>query len=403
MNQAHDPFRQVNYLQQCLSNDKKPLGLFLGAGCPVAVKSGDGKPLIPDIAGMTAEVRERLGKCKDCGPLLKAVEGHFVTDERKETNVEDMLSHIRALRIVAGKEKARGLSAADLDRLDSDICKIIHELADKALPGTATPYHRVALWTEAVGREHPVEVFTTNYDLLLEQAFEDCRVPYFDGFAGSRRPCFDIRAMEEDELPPRWARLWKLHGSINWYQDPARGVLRGATNEPGLKRVIHPSHLKYEESRRMPYLAMMDSLRAFLKQPSSALVISGYSFRDEHINEVLVQGLQATQTAVAFALLFEDLSKYPKAVKLASERTNLTLLARDAAVVSGRESKWPERDAESGAADAVPWVSWVPVNPKEGKGKLKAVFNLGDYSILGDFLHALVGHIRQAQEAPNVK
>ncbi len=47
MNQPHDPLRQVNYLQQCLSNDKKPLGLFLGAGCPVAVKSGDGKPLIP--------------------------------------------------------------------------------------------------------------------------------------------------------------------------------------------------------------------------------------------------------------------------------------------------------------------------------------------------------------------
>jgi len=403
MNQAHDPFRQVNYLQQCLSNDKKPLGMFLGAGCPVAVKSSDGKPLIPDIAGITGEVRIRLGKCKDCGPLLKVVEDHFVTDERKETNVEDMLSHIRALRIVAGKEKARGLSAADLDRMDSDICKIIHELADKALPGTGTPYHRAALWTDAVGREHPVEVFTTNYDLLLEQAFEDCRVPYFDGFAGSRRPFFDIRAMEEDKLPPRWARIWKLHGSINWYQDPARGVLRGATTETGLKRVIHPSHLKYEESRRMPYLAMMDRLRAFLKQPSSALVISGYSFRDEHINEVIVQGLQVTQTAIAFALLFEDLSKYPKAVKLASERTNLTLLARDGAVVSGRESKWPEREAESGTADVVPWVSWVPVNPKEEKGKLKAVFNLGDYEVFGSFLHALIGHIRQAQEAPNVK
>lgn len=153
----------------------------------------------------------------------------------------------------------------------------------------------------------------------------------------------------------------------------------------------------------MPYLAMMDRLRAFLKQPSSALVISGYSFRDEHINEVIVQGLQATQTAVAFALLFEDLSKYPKAVKLASERTNLTLLARDAAVVSGRESKWPEREADAAAADAVPWVSWVSVNPKEEKGRLEAVFHLGDYAVLGDFLHALVGHIRQAQEAPNVK
>ena len=403
MTTEENPLRQINYLQQCLSNDKKPLGLFLGAGCPVSVRDGAGKPLIPDIAGITEEVRERLGKCKDCGPLLKLIDGHFVADERADTNVEDMLSHIRALRIVAGKDKARGLAAPDLDRLDTDICGIIHELADKGLPDTATPYHRAALWTDAVGREYPVEVFTTNYDLLLEQALEDCRVPYFDGFAGARRPFFDIRAMEEDRLPARWARVWKLHGSINWYHDPERGVLRGGPTETGLKRVIHPSHLKYEESRRMPYLAMMDRLRAFLKQPSAALVISGYSFRDEHINEVIVQGLQATQTAVAFALLFDELDKYPKAVKLASQRTNLTLLAPDGAVVSGQERKWVQKEADSGTADGATWVSWVPVDAKDEKSKLEAVFNLGDFAVLGNFLHALVGHIRQAQEAPNGK
>ncbi|MCP5489433.1 MAG: hypothetical protein H7A43_12385 [Verrucomicrobia bacterium] len=100
MSQAHDPFRQINYLQQCLSNDKKPLGLFLGAGCPVSVRDGTGKPLIPDIAGITEDVRDLLGKCKDCGPLLKLIEGHFAADERADANVEDMLSHIRALRIV---------------------------------------------------------------------------------------------------------------------------------------------------------------------------------------------------------------------------------------------------------------------------------------------------------------
>ena len=95
----------------------------------------------------------------------------------------------------------------------------------------------------------PVEFFTTNYDLLLEQALEDCRVAYFDGFTGVRRPFFDIRAMEEDRLPSRWARVWKLHGSLNWYHHPNRGVLRGTQSENELQRVIHPSHLKYEESR----------------------------------------------------------------------------------------------------------------------------------------------------------
>lgn len=256
MNYVQDPKKQVGYLQQCLSNDKKPLDLFLGAGCPMAISpDGEkGSPLIPDIAGITKAVRDALAKCEKCGSLLKTLEEHFEQDGCKDANVEDMLSHIRALGAVAGNDQVRGLSAENLDDLDEKVCNCIHELSDKALPNAETPYHRIAAWVDAIGREKPVEVFTTNYDLL----------------------------------PPRRARLWKLHGSINWYQVADKGVLRSATKEEqGLKRVIHPSHLKYEESRRMPYLAMIDRLRAFLKQPTATLVICGYSFRDQHLNEVI--------------------------------------------------------------------------------------------------------------------
>jgi hypothetical protein len=338
----------------------------------IRVGSDNGQPLIPDIDGITKAVRDALANCKECSPLLKMLDGHFSKDGRSDVNVEQMLSHFRALRAVAGNDSVRGLSAASLDKLDEKVCQTIHELADKTLPSTETPYHRVASWAGAVPRENPVEIFTTNYDLLVEQAFEEHRVPYFDGFAGVRKPFFDIRAMEEDKLPPRWARLWKLHGSINWYQVPSEGVCRGATNEKGLKRVIHPSHLKYEESRRMPYLAMIDRLRAFLKQPTAALVICGHSFRDEHINEVLVQGLQSTQTAIAFALLFDEMAEYPQAVKLARERSNLSLLARDGAVISGSEAKWPEKDAESVSEDTGRWVVWTPIDPANEKGKRTA-------------------------------
>ena len=246
MNHIQDPHRQIGYLQQCLSSDKKPLGLFLGAGCPTAIRpdGSDKPPLIPDIAGITQTVREALTKTKECGPLLKIIEEHLNSDGRNDTNVEDMLTHIRSLHAVAGKGKVRDLSGRDLETLDNAICSLIHQVVDRALPNTQTPYHYIASWVDAVGRDKPVEIFTTNYNLLMEQALEDCRVPYFDGFAGARQPFFDLRAME-DVLPPRWARLWKLHGSINWYQVTAKGVFRGDTKgEPGAKRVIHPSHLK---------------------------------------------------------------------------------------------------------------------------------------------------------------
>lgn len=400
-----NPESHLSYLQQCLSSNKRPLGLFFGAGCPVAIKVGadGGTPLIPDILGITQSVRDVLAMANDCRPLLKAVEGHFQEDGRDDPTVEDMLTHIRALRAVAGTAEVRGLSAEQLDKLDETICTLIYKVADKPLPDSETPYHRVASWVDAVRRDNPVEIFTTNYDLLMEQAFEDTRVPYFDGFAGVREPFFDVRAMEEDMLPPRWARLWKLHGSINWYQVPDKGVFRGTTTEQqGSKRVIHPSHLKYHESRRMPYLAMIDRLRAFLKHSTATLVLCGYSFRrDDHINEVIVQGLQSTQTAIAFALLYGEIATFPQAVALARKHPNLTILARDGAVVSGRESKWPERESGSVSADSGTWVKWTRIDPAKEKGTLTAEFTLGDFAVLGQFLHELAGNVRQPPEVPS--
>lgn len=400
---VQDPLKQVGYLQQCLSSDKKPLGLFLGAGCPMAIRIGDGngQPLIPDIEGITTAVRQALKECDDCAQFLELIDEHFRKDERRDVTVEDMLSHIRALRSVAGKDAVRGLTAENLDRLDEEICKTIHRLADKALPGARTPYHRVASWAGGVQRETPVEIFTTNYDLLMEQALEDYRVPYFDGFAGVRKPFFDIQAMEDDKLPPRWARLWKLHGSINWYQVPTEGVCRGASNEEGMRRVIHPSHLKYEESRRMPYLAMIDRLRAFLKQPTAVLIICGHSFRDQHLNEVLLQGLQSTQTAIAFALLYGETTDHPEAGKLAHIQPNLSLLARDGGVVGGSEVKWPEKDADSVSEEGARWVSWTPLDPAHEEGKRTAELQLGDFAVLGEFLQELTGLTRQAGGVPN--
>lgn len=402
---AHDPFQQISYLQQCLSQAKKPLGIFLGAGCPMALRVGgaNGSPLIPDIAGITTVVCEEMRKHADCAALLTTVQDHFANDGHDGATVEDMLSHVRALRVVAGKGEVRGLTAEQLDRLDAEICKIIHCLADKSLPNNATPYHHIARWIDAVQRDKPVEVFTTNYDLLMEQALEDCRVPYFDGFAGSRRPFFDIRSMEEDKLPDRWARLWKLHGSINWYHDAIRGVVRGVTNEDGLRRVIHPSHLKYDESRRLPYLAMIDRLRAFLKQPSAALVVCGYSFRDDHINEVITQGLQGTQTAIAFALLFSSLANYSKAVKLAQDRPNLSILAGDGAVICGREMGWPENQEEPVVAIGMDWIKWFPVDPKNERGGYRAEFSLGDFLAFGEFVHELMGQVREPSGASDAK
>ncbi len=194
---THDPQIQADYLRQCLSHDKRPIGLFIGAGCPLSIKvSRGGKkdvPLIPDIAGMTAEVNRMLMSSlhKD---LYSTVLGHFKEDGLPAPTVERLLSHVRFLKQVAGKDHARGISAAQADVLDVAICEELAEMATQSLPSSDTPYHRLAAWTGAINRSFPVEIFTTNYDLLLEEALEANRVPYFDGFVGSRESFLDLQA-----------------------------------------------------------------------------------------------------------------------------------------------------------------------------------------------------------------
>ncbi|MFH0823346.1 MAG: SIR2 family protein [Pseudomonadota bacterium] len=399
MSNFHDPFRQVSYLQQCLSQDKKALGLFIGAGCPLSVKSADGEVLIPDILGITQYVCGKLAESS----ALKQVQKNCLQDGCEAANIEDLLSHIRALKTVAGTDAVRGLKADDLDKIDEEICREIHELVNKALPNSDTSYHRVAAWMDAGIRTLPVEVFTTNYDLLMEQALEDLRVPYFDGFTGVRKPFFDLRAMEEDQLPARWARLWKLHGSINWFQDSKGAVFRGGNNEDGAIRVIHPSHLKYDESRRMPYLAMIDRLRSFLKQASSVLVICGYSFRDDHINEVIVQGLQANPTAIAFALLFGKIEQYSKAILLAQDRSNLSLLAQDQAIIGTRRNEWLKRSSDLVDESLSRWIMWADGDQKVEKPTKRAELTLGNFKVFGDFLQELIGSNWQPVKESNAE
>ena len=113
MNQSHDPVRQANYLRQCLAQEKRPLGLFLAGGCPMAIKvhvESRQIPLIPGIDGITKAVKEELKASPHNGPF-DTVCAHFEADGRGEPTVEDLLTHIRSLRHVAGSEAVRGVKA----------------------------------------------------------------------------------------------------------------------------------------------------------------------------------------------------------------------------------------------------------------------------------------------------
>ena len=249
----------------------------MGLDAQVSIKideNGKKMPLIPDINGLTQIICDKMEDCKGCEKSFSTILAHFKKDGKPNPTIEDILSHIRSLEQVAGIEAVRGLKADELNTLDQKICQKISTLMNKTLPDINTPYHKLASWIGAIPRSSAIQIFTTNYDLLMEQALEEFRVPFFDGFSGSFRTFFDPHTMDEDDLPPRWVRLWKLHGSINWRLDSSENISRGENLSPSQMRIIHPSHLKYEESRKMPYFAMIDRLRALFKINASLLLVA---------------------------------------------------------------------------------------------------------------------------------
>ena len=422
----HDPIRQSKYLRQTLSQDKKPIGFFISAGCPLAVSMPEGKwPLIPDVAGLTKYIKDEIDKVTaviDDAPRSLADAYTQLIEEvvkigKINPNIEDILSFLRGMmQISKGATDIRGFSETELENLEKLICKKIAEKLNVELPDNKTPYHKLAKWVNNIDRDTPIEIFTTNYDLLLEEAFESLKVPYFDGFVGTRFPFFDLRAVEDNLIPNHWTRLWKIHGSINWYLRENKDVYRSTSLEESDSYIIHPSHLKYDQSRKMPYLALIDRLNKFLRQNSAVLILSGYSFSDDHLNDTILNALRANPTAMVIALLFGDLTKtteerksdgktvintivnYEKALDLAENRSNLSIWTFDEAVIGGLRAKWkptkPEYDPEENIGNAVR-PKQITIKDGEGKETDEKIttyeFHLGDFAVLGDFLQELIG------------
>ena len=220
MAHSHDAVRHLEYFRQSLSQDKKPIGFFLSAGCPLSVSMPDDQgPLIPDVKNLSQWVNSELKANKEYKILL----AELVKAGQHTDNIEDILSFIRGLLQVSKGGDVRGLSEGNLVNLEKEVCKKIVEKMNVSLPNKNTPYHKLAKWISSIDREIPIEIFTTNYDMLMEEALEDLEVPYFDGFVGARRSFFDLRAVENNLIPRHWTRLWKIHGSINWYQEEVEG------------------------------------------------------------------------------------------------------------------------------------------------------------------------------------
>ena len=325
-------------LRQILSQGRKRIGLLVGAGAPVSVRvnadgklDAAGKPLIPDVARITQDVIEGLEAAD------KAVIDILMPELGEKPNIETILTRVRRLSQAIGNAEVHGYNCDRYSELAERICQKIGKIVAANLPEEPNPFTELVSWIGGTHRQHPIEIFTPNYDLLFEEAFERGRLPYFDGFSGAHRPFFDPTSITGDFLPPRWSRLWKIHGSLGWEvigDSIVRTGSRDATN------LIYPDHLKYDQIARQPYSALFERLRNFLTTPDTLLLCSGFSFFDAHITAILDEALAANTHTAILAFQFQSLKDEVSAVKLALRRPNLSVYARDGAVIFGVEGRW---------------------------------------------------------------
>jgi hypothetical protein len=366
---VHNPDQYMYDFKHVLTHSKKKIGILLGAGAPVSINVGDKDnwiPLIPDIIGLTAIVR----KCLEDKEL-------FAFDEIVKTiansNIELVLSRVRSLAEVIGEAEVHGLNASGYTALSVTICNKIKNVVNKSLPEGENPYSHLISWINGISRDYAVEIFTTNYDLLLEEAMEKARTPYFDGFSGSKTAFFDPSSISSNDMPPRWIRLWKLHGSINWSKNSNGEVVRG--DGAGEGTMVYPSHIKYDQTQSAPFSSLFDRLKNFLLEPDSLLLTTGFSFADAHITAKLDECLSENKTAAIFAFQYKTLNEEKFAKKAAIGRPNISVYCKDGAVINGVEAIWKIGEEPSKNWKDIRSEYWI-----DGQ------FHLGDFMIFAKFL-----------------
>ncbi len=250
LSKNHDPLQRLEIIREHLAQGDRPIGFLFGAGTSMCVPDPNGDPLIPGIEAITDICAEKLS---DESATYRAAWDQIIAEcvaEDERPHLENVLTRVERKRdALHGTDRLAGLTKTDFDKVVLLIRRVVAGLVQPNLEelNDRLPHEDFAVWVSHASRDIPVEIFTLNYDLLLEHALESLRIPIFDGFVGSNNPFFYPDGMQQQDAVPgkSWLRLWKLHGSINWALRTISGEQRVVRREPTADgEMIYPSQLK---------------------------------------------------------------------------------------------------------------------------------------------------------------
>ncbi len=306
----------IDKFEELVLNSGAARIFLIGAGCSYCA----GLPLTMDL---TSRVLENGQLNEATENILSNVKDSF--DGGAGSHIEDYLSEIIDLLAIAERRASRGVEDSTIpvgaaeftvDQIREAVESIKRGIAisiDRPLTidthrRFVAALHRPMRGDRRADRER-VDYLVLNYDTAIEDALGLEEISYADGIDGGATGPWNPQTFDRDGLV---ARVFKLHGSIDWSaiegkELPFRVSPKVDMASPEDRSVlIWPASTKYKEAQLDPYAQLIDRARAVLRPtPGSqaVLVVCGYSFGDQHINEEIDTALRVSDgnlTVVAF-------------------------------------------------------------------------------------------------------
>lgn len=299
----------------------KNLAFLFGSGCSSLIADGTQRgidtmaPLAKEFLGAAPGFDDERFPSAVERETLAAHLGFDLNAEEFASNLERLMEVLYSFQFVlkrsSSEEMAKGAPAVIslIEKLTAFVTQKCTEAPfSKGDPAIVDLYQ--AFYRKLVYRDRTLPrpwIFTTNYDLLSETALDRLGMPYCNGFSGTIERRFNpttyryALAEQLDVTSRKWAAvdsfvyLCKLHGSINWIEEggslfPIREVPAVAATK-GSRVMIYPTPMKQNASFGSPYSDLFREFQGRIVRDQSVLFVLGYSFSDEHVNNLIFQAL----------------------------------------------------------------------------------------------------------------
>jgi hypothetical protein len=186
----------------------------------------------------------------------------------------------------------------------------------------------LSLWNRVISKRNlhivnkQVNIFTTNFDMFLEDSCERLGISYNDGFIGKIEPKFNVtnfniiqkyKSLQFDNISdiPTF-NIIKIHGSISWLEQDNNIIYSNGQHISNFSdynkiAIINPNAKKHLATvLDINYAALLRKFTLELEKENSLLLIFGFSLNDKHIKDLLYSVMKSNPTLMVIYFSYEN-------------------------------------------------------------------------------------------------